>query len=200
MRFSRRACLLFPLLLAALPLLDGCVPAAVVSVIVVADVAHDRRSTNTIISDHNLQLTILDAFDRDPDLKQGDYHIKAVVYDYYVLLCGQAASAELKQRAENIAKGFDGVKRVINEIEVTDTPQGFWSRRGDDTMTAHVKTAMLDVTSVPGFDPTRVNVTTANSVVYLMGFVNHEEADAATDVARTTNGVTKVVKVFEYAD
>ena len=192
--------LLFPLLLAALPALSGCVAAAVVGVVVVADVAHDRRSTDTIVADHNLQLTILDAIDRDPGLTRDDYRIKAVVYDSYVLLCGQAASAELKQRAENVAAGFDSVKRVINEIEVTDTPQGFWSRRGDDTMTAHVKTALLDVTSVPGFDPTRVNVTTANSVVYLMGLVSHEEADAAASVARTTRGVAKVVKVFEYAD
>jgi osmotically-inducible protein OsmY len=190
----------FLLLLAALPLVDGCVPAVVVGVVVVADVAHDRRSADTIVADRNLQLSILDKLDRDPDLVRGNYRVKVVVYDHYVLLCGQAASAELKQRAENIATGFEGVKRVMNEIDVTDTPQGFWSRRGDNTMTARVKTALLDVTSIPGFDPTRVNVTTSNHVVYMMGFVNHEEADAAASVARDIDGVAKVVKVFEYAD
>jgi osmotically-inducible protein OsmY len=34
--------------------------------------------------------------------------------------------------------------------------------------------------------------------VYLLGLVTRREADAATDVARTTSGVRKVVRVFEY--
>ena len=31
-----------------------------------------------------------------------------------------------------------------------------------------------------------------------MGIVRREEGDAAADIARTTNGVQRVVKVFEY--
>jgi osmotically-inducible protein OsmY len=34
--------------------------------------------------------------------------------------------------------------------------------------------------------------------VYLLGLVTREEADAASDVARGTGGVQKVVRVFEY--
>jgi osmotically-inducible protein OsmY len=67
-------------------------------------------------------------------------------------------------------------------------------------LTARVKTGLLDLTSLPGFDPTRVNVTTAHRVVYLMGKVSHEEDDAVTQIARDTDGVEKVVKVFEYTD
>jgi osmotically-inducible protein OsmY len=33
-----------------------------------------------------------------------------------------------------------------------------------------------------------------------MGIVNHAEADAAAEIASTTNGVKKVVRVFEYMD
>ena len=67
-------------------------------------------------------------------------------------------------------------------------------------MTARVKTALLDITSLNDFDPSRVNVTTVNSVVYLMGMVSREESDAVVDVARNVAGVSKVVKVFEYTD
>jgi len=35
-------------------------------------------------------------------------------------------------------------------------------------------------------------------VVYLMGIVTSAEADAAVEIARNTDGVTRVVKVFEY--
>ena len=40
-------------------------------------------------------------------------------------------------------------------------------------------------------------VTEAN-VVYLMGLVTPAEGDAAAEIARTTQGVSRVVKVFEY--
>jgi osmotically-inducible protein OsmY len=35
-------------------------------------------------------------------------------------------------------------------------------------------------------------------VVYLLGIVTNKEADDAVEIARNTDGVTKVVKVFEY--
>ena len=37
-----------------------------------------------------------------------------------------------------------------------------------------------------------------SGTVYLMGLVSQREGDAATEVARSTNGVQKVVRVFEY--
>jgi osmotically-inducible protein OsmY len=39
---------------------------------------------------------------------------------------------------------------------------------------------------------------TENSVVYLLGIVTKTEADDATAIASNTDGVAKVVKVFEY--
>ena len=39
---------------------------------------------------------------------------------------------------------------------------------------------------------------TENSVVYLLGIVTEAEANVAVEVARTTGGVRKVVKVFDY--
>jgi osmotically-inducible protein OsmY len=41
-------------------------------------------------------------------------------------------------------------------------------------------------------------VVTEAGVVYLLGLVTREEADAATEIARGTGGVQKVVRVFEY--
>jgi osmotically-inducible protein OsmY len=40
-------------------------------------------------------------------------------------------------------------------------------------------------------------VVTESSVVYLMGLVTQAEAEAATEIARTTAGVSKVVTLFE---
>jgi osmotically-inducible protein OsmY len=43
-----------------------------------------------------------------------------------------------------------------------------------------------------------VKVVTEAGTVYLMGIVTRKEADDATEIARTTSGVQKVVRVFEY--
>jgi hypothetical protein len=40
-------------------------------------------------------------------------------------------------------------------------------------------------------------VVTERGVVFLMGRVTAREADRATDLARRTNGVQKVVRIFE---
>jgi osmotically-inducible protein OsmY len=182
----------------ALPVLHGCV--AVIAGGAAADSVHDRRGFRTVVEDRDIQLTALNLINREKDLVRDDNRVKIVVYNGTMLLCGQVRSAQLKQRAQSIADTVQGVSRLVNELEVTDEPQGFWRRRQDNVLSARVKTALLDITSMPGFDPTRINVTSAHHVVYLMGLVSREEADAVTDIARNVGGVDKVVKVFEYTD
>jgi osmotically-inducible protein OsmY len=48
------------------------------------------------------------------------------------------------------------------------------------------------------FQANYVKVVTENSVVYLLGLVTQAEAEAAVEIARNIEGVSKVVKVFEY--
>jgi osmotically-inducible protein OsmY len=184
----------------ALLLLPGCVAVLLGGAAVGADTAHDRRPAKVVISDRNIQLTAFDAINRHAGLVRDDNSIKIVVYDGVMLLAGQVRSAALKQLAHASVAGIAGVRRLVDEIEVTDEPQGFWRRRQDNPLTARVKTGLLDITSMPGFDPTRVNVTTSHHVVYLMGMVSQEEGKAVADVARDVAGVEKVVTLFEYTD
>jgi osmotically-inducible protein OsmY len=190
----------FAFLLALLPLLHGCVAVVAGGAIAGAHAVHDRRAIGTVLSDRNIQLSAIDAINKHKELTRDRNNVTVVVYNGVMLLCGQVRSEPLKQLAQSAAEGFNGVVRLVNEIQVSDDPQGFWSRRTDGTITARVKAGLLDITSMSGFDPTRINVTTAHRVVYLMGLVRHEEADAATAVARNTRGVDKVVKLFDYTD
>jgi osmotically-inducible protein OsmY len=185
-------------LLATLPLFGGCFAAVVGGAAVGASAAHDRRDVSTYVDDKRIYLGAYDALNKDKELALKN-NVIIVVYNGVMLLVGEVRTTELKQRAERIVGGFDGTRRIVNELLV-DEPAGFWSHRRDNTISMHVKTAMLDLTSLEGFDPTRVNVTTAHRVVYLMGKVSHEEDDAVTGIARDVNGVEKVVKVFEYTD
>ena len=186
------------LLLCALPLFGGCVAAVVGGAAVGASAAHDRRDVGTYVNVKRLSLGVHDAFNKDKELALRN-NVRIVVYNGVILLAGETRSAELKARAERLVGGFEGTRRIVNEIAVQE-PEGFWSRRRDNTISLHVKTALLDLTSLDGFDPTRVNVTTAHRVVYLMGKVTREEDEAVTGIAREVSGVEKVVKVFEYVD
>lgn len=191
------AFLLAALVLAA-PLLSGCAAVLVGGAAAGAGAAHDRRSTRTVFVDRNIQLSAYDDLNKDKELALHN-NVSIVVYNGVMLLVGEVRSEALKRRAEGIVAGFDGVRRLVNEIEVRE-PEGFWSRRRDNTITAHVKTALLDLTSLPGFDPSRINVTTAHRTVYLMGLVDAEEDEVVSGIARNVAGVERVVKVFEYRD
>jgi osmotically-inducible protein OsmY len=50
------------------------------------------------------------------------------------------------------------------------------------------------------FKADHVKVVTESGVVHLMGLVTRAEADASSEIASTTKGVQKVVRVFEYID
>lgn len=196
MRHSRSVLTMF--LAISVPLLGGCFAAVVGGAAAGAGAAHDRRDVSTYVDDKRIYLGAYDSVNKDKELALKN-SIIIVVYDGVILLVGEVRTQELKQRAERLVSGFEGTRRIVNELEVRE-PEGFWSRRADNALTARVKTALLDITSMPGFDPTRVNVTTAHRVVYLMGKVSHEEDDAVTGLARDISGVDKVVKLFEYVD
>jgi len=76
-----------------------------------------------------------------------------------------------------------------------EAPSAFSARANDSAITGKVKARFLDAGK---FSPVHVKVVTEAGVVYLMGIVTETEANDAVQVAQTTGGVRKVVKVFEY--
>ena len=178
------------------PLLSGCVAVIATGAVATGSSVHDRRGFGTVVDDKRIQMGAYDTINKDKELVLRN-RVMIAVYNGDMLLMGEVRTPELKQRAETAVTGFEGVQRIVNEIEVME-PEGFWTRRGDNKITARVKLALADATGVPGFDVTRVKVSTAHRVVYLMGIINHDEGEMVTEIARNVPGVERVVKVFEY--
>jgi osmotically-inducible protein OsmY len=193
--FSRPIALI---LLILLPLLGGCVAAVTAGAIATGSSVHDRRGFGTVVDDKRIQLGAYDEINRDKELVLKN-RVMIAVYNGVMLLMGEVRTPDLKQRAEQTVTGFEGVRRIVNEIDVME-PEGFWTRRNDNKITARVKLALTDITSVPGFDATKVKVSTAHRTVYLMGLLSTEEVEIATEIARNVPGVERVVKVFEYTE
>ena len=174
---------------AAASLLQGCFPLVATGVGATALVATDRRTTGIYIEDENIELKSLRALTRFPSA-----HVSATSYNRRVLLTGQAPSEEAKKQIEDTIRGIDNVREVINELQIAGA-SSYASRGADSLITSNVKARMVNNGK---FSPTHVKVVTEASVVYLMGLVDHQEADAAVEIARTTSGVSRVVKAFEY--
>lgn len=120
--------------------------------------------------------------------------VVVVSWNGQVLLAGQVASAQQRQRAEDIARNIRHVVHVHNELVTGPTIQA-GRRAQDGWITTQIKMRLLFLPDVPG---RRIKVVSENGVAYLMGLVTPEEAAQVTDVARHAPGVEKIVKIFEY--
>ena len=176
-------------LLAAASLLQGCVGAAVVATGAAVSMATDRRTTGIYIEDENIELKFLGLKDRF-----NNAHINATSYNRHVLLTGEAPDEATRSRIEAIVRSLPSVKEVIDEIQVAGS-SSLASRGSDALITSNVKARTVNN---PKFSANHVKVVTEAGTVYLMGLVTPEEGDAAVEIARTTSGVVRVVKVFEY--
>jgi len=179
------------LLLPAVIALGGCVAAAVGGAAAGGYlVGEDRRPANAMAEDEGIELK---ASNRITE-KYPEAHINSTSYNRLVLLTGEAPTAAAKADIESIVRGLPGVRGTFDEIAVAPAT-ALSSRTNDSYITSKVKARFVDARK---FNPVHVKVITENSVVYLMGIVKKSEADAATEIARTTSGVRRVVRVFEY--
>jgi osmotically-inducible protein OsmY len=180
------------LLLAIAATLLGCVEAVIVGGVAAGVVmAADRRQVEVMFADQGIEWT---AGSRIDEALKGEGHVNVTSYNYTVLLTGEVPTVQARADAEKAAGEVPKVKTVVNELQVAGTSSAA-SRSNDAYITSKIKSNFLGNGK---FKPTDVKVVTEASVVYLLGLVTREEADAATEVARSTGGVQKVVRAFEY--
>jgi osmotically-inducible protein OsmY len=183
---------LFALLTGASMLLAGCVPLLVAGAVGgTALVATDRRSVGAQADDEAIELKI----GNNIGTGYGDrVHVNVTSYNGIVLLTGEVPTPELVTTITQIARTTAKVRTVHNELTVGPV-SSVGSRTNDSYITSKVKAGFVTANK---FAPNHVKVVTERQVVYLMGLVRHDEADTATQIAATTSGVIRVVKLFEY--
>lgn len=154
-----------------------------------------KRTLGAKIDDSNIEtIATVNLNKAHVGLAEGNVHVNS--YNAVALLTGQVATEEIRQIAGDTVNKINTVRQVHNELQVGR--QTTFSERAYDTwLTTKVKTQLLALGDIEG---RRVRVITEAKTVFLMGIVSRREADRITDVVRTTGGVGKVVKVFEYLD
>lgn len=189
------------LLLLLLPLcilLNACATAPAEDEMTIAQLSNDRRSREAIMIDKDIEADINDELIDDNEIASLA-HVNVNAYNGAVLVTGEAATEELKNKIIALIRVIDNVKLVHNNLAVA-YPSDLDIRDADAQMTGNIKAALAQIRTIPDFDSAMVKVITENASVFLMGRMHRNEGNVVINVVRHQPGVKQIITVFEYLD
>jgi osmotically-inducible protein OsmY len=176
---------------AMLSSLSGCVALVAGGAVAGTMAASDRRTFGAQTEDKSI------AVKADVRIRNvvGDAgHVNVNSFNRKALITGEVRDEAMKAAVEREVKGIEGVQSVVNELEIAG-PSSYTSRSSDTLITTKVKASLVDAKDISA---NSFKVVTERGAVFLMGRVTQREANKATEIARGVDGVSKVVRVFEY--
>jgi len=177
-------------------LFQGCAPVAITgATTAVSTVAADRRTAGAMVEDQAIEVKSRLALADRKELNDR-VHINFTSFNTTVLVSGEAPTEEDRQAVIDLVKNVEKVTKVHDEISIA-APSSLLSRSADTVISAKIKAKLI---AEKDLSTLHIKVVTENGISYLMGLVSEEEGDIATEVARRTGGVQKVVKLFEYRE
>jgi len=182
------AFLVLALLLVLSPLLGGCGALVLGGAAAGAAVVAQERPVKEAVSDTTIQATIgKKLFEFSVDIFQ---QVDISVVEGRVLLTGLVPEPQNRLDAVRIAWQADGVKEVINEIEVKDRSSLSDAAR-DSWITTKLRGKITFDQEISGINYT---IDTVNQRVYLMGIAqSQKELDRVVSYARDIDYVRGVV-------
>lgn len=154
-------------------------------------VGSDNRDLVQQTTDQSLEQKVGNLVYKDPDIHD-NAQVVIAVYNNDVLLAGQARTPAVRAKVEKKAASVKGVKRIYNEMVIGEPING-WVQTHDGWLTTKVKSELAVTANLRS---SHVKVVTDNSIVYLIGRVNQQQADLAASAASQVDGVDKVVTLF----
>jgi len=171
--------------------LSACAPIIVGSAVAGTLAASDRRTLGAQTEDKSI---VVKAEVKMPNIAGKSSHVNVNSFNRRVLITGEVPDDATKATVEREVRAIDGVANLTNELEL-GPPASYTSRSNDALITSKVKLSLADAKDISA---NSFKVITERGAVFLMGRVTQREGAQAAEIARGVNGVTKVVKVFEY--
>lgn len=128
-------------------------------------VANDQRSFGTIIDDSIISTKITSRLISDDFVKSGNIDVD--VLNGVVYLIGVAKSDSQKRMAADIARGVEGVLKVVNQLIVGKITPG--EILDDTILSSKIKTELI---KTEGVSSTNIDVDTTKGIVTLTGHVS----------------------------
>ncbi len=182
------------LLICSALLLNGCPVAVVGGAAVGTSVVMDKRTSGDLVADQNIKSKFTYLYNQDKNLSSKT-HVNVTSYNRRILITGEAPTPELKQQLDEIASQIRNVRQYYNEVTIAQ-PTSMSSRTNDSFLTSKIKTSIF--AHFKELDYAQVKVVTENASVFLMGIVTVEQGDQITELVRQTQGVKRVIKLFEH--
>lgn len=170
--------------------LSACAPLMVGGAVMGSMVAMDRRTSGAQVEDEGIELRAVSSVREHLGER---VHVNITSYNRQVLLTGEVPSPQDKQLVEQVVSRVENVRSIVNELDVLGNST-LTQRASDSLVTGKVKAGLLDAKDLFA---NAFKVVTERGTVYLMGRVTQREAERATDIARGTGGVQKVVRALE---
>lgn len=175
---------------AALGTLAGCAPLLVGGAMVGGAMMFvDRRTSGAQVEDQAIELK---AASRVRELAL-PANVNVTSYNRLVLITGEVPREADKVAVEQVVGKVEAVRSVVNDLVIGES-SSVGSRASDSVISGKVKASFVDAKDLQA---QAAKVVTERGVVYLMGRVTEREATRFADVARSVDGVKKVVRVFE---
>ncbi len=176
----------FALILAA-PLLSGCVAAAATGIFAGVSAARQERTVGAAIDDVRIKTAVTV---RLAGAAASNFlNVSTTVIEGRVLMTGRVDDPEERLDATRIAWGVEGVRRVDNEIEITDSA-GLLNRPRDIFIRTEIAADLLTDAAIKDVNYT---IDVVNGVVYITG-VGQNQAEVDRVIARASRfrGVKRV--------
>lgn len=157
-----------------------------------ATMVYDRHNVYKKIDDYQLGAEAGHALYDDQLFKQQGCSIDLAVFNGDILLAGHLPTVELRQEAIRRISALKGYRRVINQLDISKQPS---STIEDSWITTKIRSQIFADADI---DPQVFKIITSDHIVYLMGDVKPRQALRVIDIARNTEGVERVVKLFKY--
>lgn len=176
-------------LLLAVTSLSGCVSLALGGAAATGVAASQERSVGTALDDVGLDAKINHVMIQS-DVPGLYANINTNIHEGRVLLTGDVTRGELAADAVRLVWGVEGVREVINEIQVVPE-QSFGTKANDEWINAQLDSKLL---FTKGIKSVNYSTRVINGTVYLLGVAqNQSELNKVLHVARTIKSVKQVV-------
>jgi len=188
MMLKRKIILIFIIFPIIIFYFSGCAQVVTGTAVKVATVSQEERSIGEFVDDAIIKTVIKNSyFDQSENLF---FNIDVEVSQGRVLLTGTVENIDLKIEATRIAWGVNGVKTVINEIQISNS-DSILNFADDLVISTKILGKLMleeDVNSL------NYNVETVNKLVYIIGIAETEkERDLVISISQDVFGVEEVI-------
>lgn len=157
-----------------------------------ATTVYDRHNMYKKLKDYHIMADINKVLAKNRTFQVQGCSLDIVVFNGDILLAGHLPSSELDEELRRRMAMIKGYGHLFYEVKVFQSGS---NSAQDSWITTKIRSRIFADSSI---DPNTFKVTTSDRIVYLMGDVKVDEAEKVIEIARSTAGVQRVVKLLRY--